>query len=244
MQPTQPPLSETLGTLLQRPRGGREAVDTLLENLSPWDLLYLRRRAKTLAIDRKAFASWSDLPFDIVYQISFHLSFDDFLAARLVSRAWRDTWLQDKILAHVLNKRYPGFLQTSPGTDSMGQMLSKALFTYRRKPINGLRGTFIPWFLDTEEVNPQAYSTSGMPVYKLARQLVCDFSEGPVISPMFCDGRMAWQMRENRFAVDDIKNAKRTVYTFPADRRKGPSSVGRLVALTDKLLVACTQNVL
>lgn len=219
--------------------GIKDTADTILETLSPWDILHLRRRLLSLDVDKKAFATWANLPLEILYHITDYLTTKDILACRLVSREWRKAWLQDGLLMRVLKVYYPGLIKANPRNLTRERLLLDVLHSYRRKKVSGLKGTFVPWF--SEDPGPVRVTSSGVPTYRLTANLRDDPTVGVALSPMYSDGKVAWQIIDQQFIVDDLKTARRSVFIFPVDRRKHVPSV-RLVALTGKILVVLSQS--
>ena len=235
---------ELLGVLqglLRRPGGGRAVTDVLLELLAPTDVIYLRQRVQTVDLSR-AFAQWSDLPCDVLCQIGDYLSKEDFLRARLVSRAWKLTWLQDVLLVGMLNTHYPGLLRAGNLNMSYEALFMIVHHLYARRRVrNGLRGLFIPCF--TEQTKLASRAGDGLiSVSRLSRNMQHDESEVAIPSHLYNDGKVAWCSPGLRFGVDDILAGRRVIYTLPIDRRKPVPQV-ELVALTEKMLVVAARMI-
>lgn len=239
-KPQDPTVGEVIRDLLQRnPRAGREASDALLETLGPWDLAYLRREANKIVLDRNAFASWSHLPSDIIYDIAAYLSLGDILRCRQVSVVWRQTWLQDFVITRVLKREFPGAFELSPEHHPKEKVLMSSLYARRRRRVKELRGTFVPWF--TSSTIPAGTTSGGAPVCRLSQGLEYDHSQAVAPKPLYNDGKAAWHLSGLRFGVDNLKAARRAIYTFPVDRRR-PVPRMSMVALTGKLLIVSAES--
>lgn len=236
-------LKEALGELLEqhRPRGATEVSDALVGLLSPWELLELRGQVNGMTLDSTAFASWSSLPAELIYQIAAHLSVHDLLACRLVSRAWRQTWLIEPVVTRLLQKKYPGVIENSPADAPKEDLLIKTLFSYRSKRVEGLQGAFIPWY--TQQAVQTGTTQRGAPIFQLCLGLEYSDEQTSELrsAPAYSQGRVAWQLPASQFGVDDIEAARRIIYTFPMDRRK-PVPDLKMVAFTGKMLVVYSHS--
>lgn len=233
-------LSEALHELLQsRPHAGREVADALLELLSPWELLYLRRRVSSFQLDGQAFASWPDLPQEIIVEIVAHLSLSDLLTSRLVSREWKKTWLSDYVINRYLKRSHPGVIESSPAGMPRENLLMRTILTYRRKAPNGLTGAFIPWF--TRQAPQISTTRKGTPVFQLSLDLVYHHEQSGAPRPLYSGGKVAWHLPSFRFGVDDIRAAQRVIYTLSIDRRRSPPVI-QMAAFTGKMLVVSSHS--
>lgn len=183
----------------------RAKVAAFLTTLSPWDLLYLRNEFRHNRISLNGLARLSDLPAEILCVIATHLTIDDVVNCRLVSRDWLTSWTQGAVITGISHFFFPGLLERHKelnDAQSAETLLQSSMVKYlRRRHARPHRSSFILW----QHPSPAFRGVNA--IDQLESGPVCFYSPGP---PVFYDkGRIAWQTSGFSTTVDDLRTCER-----------------------------------
>ena len=221
---------------LQGPRRGRGAIDVLIPLLSPWELVYLRDRTRDIRVDptqANGFATFLDVPVDILCILAEDLGPRDLLVFRRVSKAWKYLWMQTDVLRVILHNHFPGLLQLQPGEQDLERIFLQVMSRYQRKPRDMQSSAAIAWTIDGH----RSLLADGHTLFPLFTRPVYRYPDGPVSPPLYSNGKVVWQPTSGEFVIDDLHSGNYTRCTTSPDPRSRAKGYGRPVALSKELLV-------
>lgn len=180
-----------------------------------------------------------NLPVELVILVTNHLGEEDIPVCLGVSRRWRATFMNERVLFYLADRWFPHLtwdIQASSlqdeasraqlGLDFLHSLRKRLRLTRRLDPL--LRPKIENHYLWDTELNfrleGQAYSQFPAPNL-------------PVTShALYAHGRVAWQRETHTLVVDNLASRIRKILTFPGGKLLGPEM--DVVALGDKLAVA------
>lgn len=221
---------------IQGPRRGRDAVDALISRLSPWELLYLRSRARGIQVDAtqaNGFATCANLPADILRLIVEYLSPHDLPSFRRVSRGWKRVWMQPDILRVVFRQHFPGLLEFHPEDQDLERLFLDTMSRYQCKSQQECYSTVVPWDIN---VTLRSHPADGRSILPLPTNSLRRSMHYPGPHSLYYNGRVVWQPALGQIVVDDLRSGHRARYAAGVDPRRRRSE-GKLAALTDTLVV-------
>ncbi|RGP61233.1 hypothetical protein FLONG3_10599 [Fusarium longipes] len=203
-------------------RSRKEELDRLFANLSPWDILYLRKKIGGTTI---SLAGLQDLPPELVCAVLSYLDFDDYQRCVQVSRKWREVWKRESVLTQALRLFFPGLQLTYPKASP------QSLYTCEvQKHIKWRRphGSYIrsPWNIGKPRLfvdNHPDFNENGT-----------RGSDGPC-GFQYNKNKLVWQWSPYNFIVDDLRTLERLWFIPPGSVMSGGEY--EAAAISDKVLV-------
>lgn len=241
MDNTESKAENAIREAIKSPRGVKNAIDALVPHLSDWDLVYLRWKVRNIPTNPSNFSSWTDLKADILYQIVSYLSIEDFVNFRLVSKRWKQLWMEENqeiILNRALRQFFGGIQKVRSEVTDLEQLLLLTHFSCRRKDLDDCAMAFVPWDI----LHPSARDGSSIEINATnglqlsTKHTAKGFSDKNESIPLYNDGKVAWQSDANLVIVDNLFSGRRMQYTLGQDPRKARKRM-QLVALTKQLIV-------
>ncbi|KAI1433427.1 hypothetical protein GGR50DRAFT_500358 [Xylaria sp. CBS 124048] len=179
-----------------------------------------------------------ELPVELVITIALHLKPKEFALCLRVSRAWRQQFLSDSVMAAYARQSWPALIKGAVNQSSFLGMLSKiglALCCFPFPRAEKIDTEFVSWGPDSHypldsEFHPQAddvpsaYTQCPLAPYDAARDSV-----------LYASGKAAWHLCSNVVVIDDIRLRTRKVLTPPSGTMVG--STVKLEALGSRLVI-------
>ncbi|KAK1963807.1 hypothetical protein LY78DRAFT_739533 [Colletotrichum sublineola] len=201
-----------------------------VQAISPWELIYLRSLIRETT---PKLADLPDLPEEIVAIIAADLDYQDVLNCTNVSKGWRRAWTADAVAKDVARVHFPGLVELHPDVSPwslLHPVAAKAAARAQGKYISSLHITIgssvmlghTPLKLDDRA---RAYS-------KIKNRGI----QPGTYQPAYCDGKIAWQMDNHIFLIDDIRSMTRSLVSPPDLNVKGEKDFA-VIGLSSKLLV-------
>lgn len=227
-------LLQSLRLIVLHKQGGRAAADALLEVLSPWDVLYLRQRACAIPLQ---FATWTDLPLEILSHISSYMSGNDLLRCRLASKLLRTALMQDMVLMRFMERNYPGAVEANQGRLPMEDVLLNTLHSYAVRIIPSSNKPRL-WHDTLLETNQRLGGQSEDQLLVIRGASCASRADGMTMTglALYGEGKIAWQTLDQSFCVWTLQGPHCLICRLPLDRRKAVPRL-KVVALTSKLLI-------
>lgn len=223
-----------------KPRRRRESLDALLDSLSSWDLLYMRNRFRDGHIKMEGFAGLSELPPEVFASIVPHLQLQDVLNCYLVSKDWREAWMQGAVATALCRRFFPGLLELYGGDvpDRHELFLASAKRYLRKHFMSRSKRSFVSWdvgwssdyFFNPEEPPPSR---------QLGDLRLVDFGFAP-LTICYSSGKVAWQPDNCHIFVDDLYTRERARFSFGVDFISGRPL--QLQAVTDSLVILASSS--
>lgn len=217
------------------PRRRRESLDALLDSLSAWDLLHIRSRFIDGSVRLDGFAGLSELPPEVFAYIIPHLGLRDVLNCYLVSRDWREAWMQGAVASALCSRFFPGLLELYHNdVPDRNQLFRATAQQYMRKLY--VKRSFVAWDVGwssdifTNAEDPPASR-------QLGNLREVNFGFGP-LTVHYSSGKLAWQPDNCHVIVDDLYTRERSRFSFGMDFISGRPL--QLQAVTDSLVVLAT----
>ncbi|PNP46573.1 hypothetical protein TGAMA5MH_02031 [Trichoderma gamsii] len=217
------------------PRRRRESLDALLDGLSSWDLLHIRSRFIDGSVRLDGFAGLSELPPEVFAYIIPHLDLQDVLSCYLVSKDWREAWMQGAVASALCSRFFPGLLELYHNdVPDRNQLFRATAQQYMRKLY--VKRSFIAWDVGwssdifTNAEDPPASR-------QLGNLREVNFGFGP-LTVHYSSGKLAWQPDNCHVIVDDLYTRERSRFSFGMDFISGRPL--QLQAVTDSLVVLAT----
>jgi hypothetical protein len=216
----------------------KRKIDDYLGNLSPWDLLYLRRKFRQ-DLFIHGLAGIADLPSEIIVLIASHLPLLSIIRCQGVSHAWRGQWTSQDVVRDICRRHFPG---VNPPRKEDGGIGGDWYETFLRESQKQLRRrfrkhprTFVRW---NANVNSDIIPLEPSPMSQLRLQAdnvgnLVDM--GYLDAVLYCKGRVAWQPSRSIAFVDDLRTGKRKRCTLAHEVLRGRRL--HLVCFTEMLLV-------
>lgn len=213
----------------------RERLDNFLSTLSPWDLLYIRRKFQTAELVVDGLATFADLPPELIGHIVVRLPLEAILRCRHVSRAWRDCLTHGHVVDCLSRVFLPGLVEFAKetGQDGTAAFFKDAEARLRRKLLlHRLKPSFIPW---------GAAETGNAPAAAPWPSTV-ELNDMDTTEPSFQqrsihyhDGTLAWQPDASCAVIDNLHARSRLRCTWGHETARGRQLHVR--GLSKKLLV-------
>jgi hypothetical protein len=168
--------------------------------------MYLRKRARDVRTNAADFASFADLPSDIIVHIAEYFSPSDMLKCRLVSGGWRHVWMRNAVLKYYCRLNFPGLMELHGPSPDLEKLFLK---TYRShiSPLIDDASRFVPWV--APKIERISESTNTVTYQLTDSDEVQPLSNAPIVK--YCDGRVAWQTDWSSIWVDDLRSGQRTL---------------------------------
>ncbi|RGP60812.1 hypothetical protein FSPOR_10415 [Fusarium sporotrichioides] len=204
----------------------KEELDRLFADLSPWDILYLRKKIEATTI---TFAGLQDLPPELVCTVLFYLDFDDYRYCTRACRKWREIWTQGTVLTQALRQFFPGLQLTYP--DISPQTLYEREVQKHvewRQPHCSY--TWIPWNMGASDIfiDPPEFAQPERKSTYVPWRFHYD------------KDKLAWQSTPRTFIVDDLRTRQRLRFLPPGSVMSGAEF--QAAAISEKLLVLLDLN--
>ncbi|PFH57220.1 hypothetical protein XA68_15354 [Ophiocordyceps unilateralis] len=202
----------------------KASIDNFLGCLSSSDLIYVRDQTRKIILDR--FASFVDLPSELIGIILPYLHLEDILNCRLVSRGWWAIFTDDDIASRLCSRFFPGLQRAHHGPAECLFLDANRRFIRRRIHRSKYR-VFIDWdsSWSTDMFrNPVLSSSHSIPPVDTASLAV-----------LYNDGKLAWQPCSTVVIVDDLVTLQRL--HCPLGNLIVREQQMRLVAVTKNLLI-------
>jgi hypothetical protein len=204
----------------------KEELDRLFADLSPWDILYLRRKIDATSI---TFADIQDLPPELICTVLSYLDFDDYQYCMKVCRKWRKIWTQGTVLTQALRQFFPGLQLTYPDMSPQDLYVREVQKHAKWRQPN-CSHTWVPWnmgssdvFLDPPEFAQPMRQSNNVPWHF-----------------QYNKSKLAWQSTPRTFIVDDLRTRQRLRFLPPGSVMTGTEF--QSAALSDELLVLFELN--
>ncbi|KAL6920546.1 hypothetical protein FSHL1_004525 [Fusarium sambucinum] len=201
-------------------------LDRLFANLSPWDILYLRKKIQATTI---TFAGFQDLPPELVCTVLFYLDFDDYQYCIRVCRKWREIWTQETVLTQALRQFFPG-LQLSYPDVSPQALYAREVQKHVKWRQPHCSYTWVPWnmgasdvFIDPPEFAQPARKNTNVPWHF-----------------HYNKDKLVWQSTPRTFIVDDLRTRQRLRFLPPGSVMSGTEF--QSAAISESLLVLLQVN--
>lgn len=204
------------------------AIDEFVKNFNGWDWLYLRSKVRQAKIDGDHFASFDDLPVDILSLIAGYLDLPDVFHCQGVSRQWHALWTDPVVMRALLHRYYPGALQCVGQSTPPARLLAQLVRQQSRPVGQSWSVSHVSW-----NIGPEATSTQ-------SRQGIVSKSSpsGMESCPprfMFAVGKVAWQVVPSFIVIDDLVKGTWHRISFLSNRLHGIYST--LIGFSGLLLV-------
>ncbi|KAM0552618.1 hypothetical protein ACHAPJ_007715 [Fusarium lateritium] len=199
----------------------REAIDRLFADLSPWDILYLRRKIRDTTI---TLATIDDLPLELICAILSYLDFDDYRTCTWVCRKWTALWAQDFVITRAMRQFFPGLLSSYPETPAR-QVYPLAVKKHLKWRQPHCKHTWIPWDFGASDIFTDLHEYAHNE--KAPVEVLSTF--------LYNKDKLAWQPRPERIIVDDLRTHTRQRFVLPGSAMTGAQC--QIAALNDQLLV-------
>ncbi|EXK93436.1 hypothetical protein FOQG_04726 [Fusarium oxysporum f. sp. raphani 54005] len=195
----------------------KDELDTLFASLSPFDILYLRKKISETTI---VLAGLEKLPPEMVCEILKYFDFDDYRACLAVSKSWKAKFGQRETMAQALHNFFPGLVPMNP-KDHPQKLFSLELNKHLKWMHPHDSRTWTPWDLSTNHF--------------FSRQSASVHSKGVPWPFLYNKGRLVWQLSTRIIIVDDIRKANRERFSPLASAMRG----GRFqaAAISDQFLI-------
>ncbi|CAG1959422.1 unnamed protein product [Fusarium graminearum] len=199
----------------------KEELDRIFADLSPWDILYLRKKIEVTTI---TLAGFQDLPPELICTVLLYLDFDDYRCCTRVCRKWRELWAQGIVFRQALRQFFPGLQLTYPDISPQNLYAREVQKHVKwRQPYCSF--TWIPWnlgasdnFIDLPEYTQPARHSTHVPWRS-----------------HYNKGKLAWQSTQRTFIIDDLHTRQRLRFIPPGSAMTGAEF--QAVGMSDKLLV-------
>ena len=217
-------------------------IDKLLGDLSSYELMYIRRRLKHISM-WDDLATFSDLPVEIISEISLYLSLSGYMACRGANRALRSLLDSVAVVTPLAKLHFPGMVEMANlEDDSIANIFSQAALARIQRHRGFLETHVITWssgkdaspFTDTGSVRDSESPSTPSP-----------YGNGPLPwAVKYHDGKVVWAPgRSSNYLVDtldkdqsDIEAARyRHRLGFGKDILGGYNPV-RLLSITSNLI--------
>ncbi|KAF4448498.1 hypothetical protein F53441_8084 [Fusarium austroafricanum] len=208
------------------PSPRKERLDRLFDDLSPWDILYLRQKVRDANI---TLAGLQDLPQELIYSILSYLEFDDYRCCIWTCKKWNATWTQEAVITQALRHFFPGLQIRYPET-SPQDLYSAQLKLHLKWRQPHSKSTWIPWNLES------------CPFFTDLPEVAGTGAES-VDAPrpfLYNKGKLVWQPSPRTFIVDDLRTRQRLRFVPPGSAMTGEKY--QTAALSDQLLVLLEVN--
>jgi hypothetical protein len=220
-----------------KPRRRRESLDIILDDLSSWDLLYMRNRIRQGLIKLDAFAGLSQLPPEVFASIVPHLGLQDVFNCYLVCKEWRTAWMQGGVASALCLRFFPGLLELYNGdVPDRHELFVVTAKRYLQKKY--VKRSFVSWDVGWSTdvfTNPEEPPAS-RPLGDLRK---VDFGYGP-LTVSYANGKLAWQPDNCHVIVDDLYTRERARFSFGMDFISGRPL--QLQAVTDSLVILASSS--
>jgi len=195
----------------------KDELDTLFASLSPFDILYLRKKISETTI---VLAGLEKLPPEMVCEILKYFDFDDYRTCLAVSKSWKAKFGQRETMAQALHNFFPGLVPMNP-KDHPQKLFSLELNKHLKWMHPHDSRTWTPWDLSTNHF--------------FSRQSASVHSKGVPWPFLYNKGRLVWQLSTRIIIVDDIRKANRERFSPLASAMRG----GRFqaAAISDQFLI-------
>jgi hypothetical protein len=206
------------------------------------ELRLLKGLMSTVALHKDIVSS---LPVELAILVTNHLSEEDIWACLKVSKAWRATFLNDRILYSLADRLFPHLvweLSASKGNhDESRARIGPRFLLFLEKRLQ-LTRSYASRRRQKFESN---YNWDTESNFRLEGQEYSQFpgSDGAVeTSMLYAHGRIAWQPESHTLVIDNLASMLRNILIFPGGKLLGPMM--HLVALGNELVVACMDRYL
>ncbi|KFA51418.1 hypothetical protein S40293_03282 [Stachybotrys chartarum IBT 40293] len=205
-----------------------ERLDAYLTQIPLADLLYIRRHATRIVLQRAA--SFQELPPEVVGLIAQYVTPNEVLCYRLVSKGWFTSWWHLHITTQLCRLHYPGLLELhAESLLQPGELLLEAMRKIKVKN-RVLSQMNIITKNDVSELMPWHS--------RVLDQELPDWQERlmppPMTSVLYGQGKMAWKTTSGVVVCDLTSRARKLLKTGNAILS---GSQTHLIALTNKLLI-------
>lgn len=181
----------------------------------------------------------TSLPVELVLLITDLLSERDIWSCLTVSHAWSATLMSDRVVFSLADQHFPQIAwkaskRATQDGNARGDLRIQFLHHLRKRM--ALMDSSVP---GTPPMLHKDYLWDSEAEFKLQGQAYSDFPLPNLPSnqrAMYAHGRIAWQPETHTIVVDNLRNKKRTIHTYPRGKLWGPEM--KLVALGDRLVVA------
>lgn len=164
----------------------KQRIDDLVEQLSSWELVHLRRQLRQRIIRLK---SLQDLPSELICIIAIdHLDARHALRLTRVCRAWRTAVQQADVGRSLCRAHFPGLLE-------MSKYESGDEFSVFRNAYMHLRRKY-------QRKTPNLYS-----LHRWFIEGELSAFEEREVNTVYSGGKTAWQPNESFFIFQDLKRA-------------------------------------
>ncbi|KAF3349532.1 hypothetical protein VdG2_02378 [Verticillium dahliae VDG2] len=231
-----------------------EAVESLIDALSPWERWHLRTRMNALSI---GLARLPDLPAEVIAMIGSHLRLSDIASCRAVSQAWSRAWTQDEVARDLLRHFYPGLLETASAAAPRRPALrvfDEASRRSRRRQAFRFTACLAEDTVELSEPDmaerppalspdPALHPGGEFPVmHPGAHGMVFyNISERQREQPnQYCHGRFLWQLDDCCFYLDNFDTGYRRLISWTEGRLRGIATCN--IALTSHLVVLTNER--
>ncbi|KAF4331674.1 hypothetical protein FBEOM_14568 [Fusarium beomiforme] len=185
------------------PHSRKDELDRLLADLSPYDLLYLRKKIAETTI---TLAGLERLPPEMVWEIISHLHFDDYRACLGVSKSWKAKFGQKETMTQALNNFFPGLVPLH--VDDHPQKLYSLEVQRHLKWRRGHYSQYwTPWDLSA--------------THFFSRHTAAAHSTDVPWPFLYNKGNLVWQLSTRIIIVDDIRGARRQRFSPLASAMRG-----------------------
>ncbi|KAG5755374.1 hypothetical protein H9Q69_001504 [Fusarium xylarioides] len=195
----------------------KEELDALFETLSPFDILYLRKKISETTI---TLAGLEKLPPEMVCEILKYLDFDDYRACLAVSKGWRAKFGTKDTMAQGLHTFFPGLIPMNPN-DHPQKIFSIELAKHLKWRYPHDSRTWTPWDLSTTNF--------------FSRQTAAVHSQGVPWAFLYNKGKLVWQLSTHMVIIDDIRKANRERFAPLASAMRGERF--QAAAISDHFLI-------
>ncbi|KAF9780405.1 hypothetical protein IL306_000059 [Fusarium sp. DS 682] len=185
------------------PQSRQDELDRLLADLSPYDLLYLRKKIAETTI---TLAGLEKLPPEMVWEIISNLEFDDYRACLAVSKSWKAKFGQKETMTQALHHFFPGLVPMHPD-DHPQKLYSLEVQKYLRWRRVYHSQTWTPWDLSVSHF--------------FSRSTAAAHSTDVPWPFLYNKGKLVWQLSTRIIIVDDIRTANRQRFSPLASAMRG-----------------------
>ncbi|KAI1460968.1 hypothetical protein F4805DRAFT_351141 [Annulohypoxylon moriforme] len=191
----------------------------------------------------------SELPIELVEQISELLDLSDFVTCLAVSKRWRDKFLSTPIINSITDRFHPSLRQMSKGTPLDPNECLKILHTIGRLRQPRLESTLeksFSWQYESYFKLDPDYHGHHEDTSAAYAQFDCQFDHEQDPSAhgtaLYSNGKIAWRPSPRIIVVDNLWSRTRKVFTSPHGPLVHPDC--KLRALGDRLVIASVDRLL